>query len=140
MSDYQEKLRKIRRRRRRKRRSKPYKTFTVVLNLNDFKPKPPKPKPPWFRSRLLNKMPWRIRKAVGKVQDWFRGPGPPVYGTHATCEGMAPAKWNFEPYPISGSFAEQRWEGFKVNPESFRKAYGEATYQDYVKRLETDGS
>ena len=47
----------------------------------------------------------------------------------------AKREWNFEPYPISGSFAEQRWDAFKHNPEWIRTHYGEKLYQDYVRRL-----
>jgi len=47
----------------------------------------------------------------------------------------AKREWNFEPYPMSGSFAEDRWEAFKHNPEWIRTHYGEKIYQDYLRRL-----
>lgn len=46
-------------------------------------------------------------------------------------------KWDFDE-EISGSFAEQRWQWFKTNPEGFRARYGEKTYQDYVEKSEAD--
>jgi len=44
-------------------------------------------------------------------------------------------EWDFEPYPITGSFAEDRWEAFKRNPEWIRTHYGEKVYQEYLRRL-----
>ncbi len=47
---------------------------------------------------------------------------------HLTCGSAPSEQTEWDP----GSFAEQRWEWFKHNPEGFRANYGEKIYRDYV--------
>lgn len=51
---------------------------------------------------------------------------------HLTCGSAPSEQTEWDPMPYPASFAEQRWEWFKHNPEGFRANYGEKIYQDYV--------